>query len=685
MDQTSFVSLAARVCGEDSSLTFANSQNSVLTEVRDYMNTIVILGVEFFGVGQLLCAVVLFVWLLFVVQELQDALAFASVLCALPRSRRTIIALDGEAYAVESISIKRLAFLMGVVLCRLTIAVILGYAGALWLCNTRGLTDLVLNAAALAFVMDLDELINSTLTPLSASALVERLEPLRRPKGLRWRGLGLHSIVGFVAVVAFTWFFFTRHALPMGEKMINIEFELCRRGSIDFVAEQNAAMGLPLVVPTEPFEEATPGVDSWFKHVVAENIDSPILNGTPAPIASARMLPSKQSFVSTLAQGVADQAVPACSDVLSTPNYPDIIAHLTWLRYNYGHLNASSCQDFEEHCGDQEGFVLRFVCARTCGCANPFSGLYYQTGCPNVCVREREARLRRPSCEDVDSESPSARLIGTQRFIEHFSLRYGNLFPPGFMQNGCSDLANMGEDAPHYWTKHSLCSSGLAALGSLQSFCPAACGCADSHGSGFRGAGCPESCARGAGAVANISADECVAGLCPHGEVMGAALAYPGQALTCGLFDSMFYSGAYTENMCRWSRGQLQHSCCRASAAVQGCADHHGEAILAAASAGYTISGCGDAVAFCSNATLQQLCPWTCGACPSTSTIPAAGCSLCSPGAVVLASVIATDAGNGTGPVSCESMAQYVSIHSTQEADQCAWFQSSYAHCCGSA
>jgi hypothetical protein len=201
MDQTSFVSLAARVCGEDSSLTFANSQNSVLTEVRDYMNTIVILGVEFFGVGQLLCAVVLFVWLLFVVQELQDALAFASVLCALPRSRRTIIAQDGEAYAVKSISAKRFAFLMGVVLCRLTIAVILGYAGALWICHTRRPTQLVLKAAALAFVMDLDELINSTLTPLSASALVERLEPLRRPKGLRWRGLGLHSILGFAAVV----------------------------------------------------------------------------------------------------------------------------------------------------------------------------------------------------------------------------------------------------------------------------------------------------------------------------------------------------------------------------------------------------------------------------------------------------------------------------------------------------
>jgi hypothetical protein len=677
MDQSSFVSLAARVCGEDSSLTFANSQNSVLMEIREYMNPISLFGTEFCSVGQLLCVVVLFVWLLFVAQEVQDSLAFASTVCALPRSRRTILVQDGDTYALESISAKRTVFLMGVVLFRLGIVIVLGYAGSLWLCNTRELKDLVLNAAALAFVTDLDELIFSTLTPLSASVLVERLEPLRRPKGLRWRGLGLHSIFGFAACVAFTCFFLFGHALPMGDRMIAIEKELCKRGSVDFVVEHNRGLGLPLAVATASFEDTAPEVDSWFKHVVAEIIDShsPMVDGASTNVTSARPVASKQSFFSYLAQGINDQGFPSCNDILDTPNVPDIEAHLTWLRYNYDNLTATTCQDFVEHCGDQEGFALRYVCPRTCGCADPYSGLYYQSGCPDVCSRERTAHLRKPFCEDLSNESSPAHLDGIRSFIERFSEAYGNPFPPGFLQEGgCDDLIKMADMDPYYWTKHSLCSASIGTKGSLQSFCPVACGCAESDGENSAGAHCPESCARGAGAAPNVSSEECVMGLCPNGELMGSALAYPGQVYTCGLMDSMFYSGAYTDNMCQWTRGSLQQSCCSGTP----CVDQNAEAVIFGAGLGYTISGCSEVPSnFCQDLTVKSICPVTCGECNAT----VAACPLC-PSGVLQPSVTAYDAGDGSAPVSCQGMQDYVN---TQGADQCAGYQSAFAHCCSGA
>ena len=53
---------------------------------------------------------------------------------------------------------------------------------------------LVLNAAALAFVLNVDEMVYRTLTLLSGQTLLERLKPLPRTRTPRWRGLGVRSL-----------------------------------------------------------------------------------------------------------------------------------------------------------------------------------------------------------------------------------------------------------------------------------------------------------------------------------------------------------------------------------------------------------------------------------------------------------------------------------------------------------
>ena len=68
---------------------------------------------------------------------------------------------------------------------RALVAGTLGYSGALWLCNTIGLKDLILNAAALAFVLDIDKMLFSTLVPRRACEILGKLEPLK------WQGADL--------------------------------------------------------------------------------------------------------------------------------------------------------------------------------------------------------------------------------------------------------------------------------------------------------------------------------------------------------------------------------------------------------------------------------------------------------------------------------------------------------------
>ena len=69
------------------------------------------------------------------------------------------------------------------------IAAVLLYTGILWLSHTSSMTDLILNAAALGFIMDTDELLFAATTPAVVHNVVSRLEPLSYPKMLTNGGL----------------------------------------------------------------------------------------------------------------------------------------------------------------------------------------------------------------------------------------------------------------------------------------------------------------------------------------------------------------------------------------------------------------------------------------------------------------------------------------------------------------
>ena len=68
--------------------------------------------------------------------------------------------------------------------------------GGYWLSRTLGLQDLVFNAAALAFVLDLDELTYRTIVPSAAHAIFNRLEALLSRSYAR-QASNHHCLLGF--------------------------------------------------------------------------------------------------------------------------------------------------------------------------------------------------------------------------------------------------------------------------------------------------------------------------------------------------------------------------------------------------------------------------------------------------------------------------------------------------------
>ena len=67
-----------------------------------------------------------------------------------------------------------------------------------YLCYTVGVEDLLLNAVALEFVMDTDELIYDCLAPVRAKRIVDNLVGFTIPIK-SWKGLDMREVCGLVA------------------------------------------------------------------------------------------------------------------------------------------------------------------------------------------------------------------------------------------------------------------------------------------------------------------------------------------------------------------------------------------------------------------------------------------------------------------------------------------------------
>ena len=164
---------------------------------------------------------------------------------------------EDPLYFVMGFTLKRKVLIaLLVVLPRLSVAILLLIAGSLYLANTIELNELILNAMALAFVKDVDELMFSSVVAEETSSFIASVAPLRYsfagrwPIGIRAPGeLGrLFSALGFAVLILST------ASKTFYASVVAAEDRLCG-GEQAFVHQHHPDHGLPvfLYLDQEPY------------------------------------------------------------------------------------------------------------------------------------------------------------------------------------------------------------------------------------------------------------------------------------------------------------------------------------------------------------------------------------------------------------------------------------------------
>jgi len=206
-------------------------------------------------------------------------------------------------------------------------------------------------------------------------------------------------------------------------------------------------------------------------------------------------------------QELIDEMAPAgCADKFGgeawSPRRAEALEQL--LRVGFG-LEVVSCKEIVGYCRSETALTLwqargmvpehvdrardalRSICPVTCGCGDPLSGIYVLSGCPSQCFAQRHAATvavaKARMCADI-AQSQLTATPGWQLFFHDLRQSYGasNDLDTGLadqaLTSGCSILREKvsgGGELSHLLCSEVHDSSGKAARGSLQAFCPTTC------------------------------------------------------------------------------------------------------------------------------------------------------------------------------------------------------------------
>ena len=97
-------------------------------------------------------------------------------------------------------------------------------------------SQLILNALALGFVLELDELIFQTFAPIRAKLLLSRLQPICSPHTPSWRGVDMYRIAAPMAAILLTWLC-TQLVLHSQTQILIVARDAMCAGNLNFVYE----------------------------------------------------------------------------------------------------------------------------------------------------------------------------------------------------------------------------------------------------------------------------------------------------------------------------------------------------------------------------------------------------------------------------------------------------------------
>lgn len=490
---------------------------------------------RFESVGRIMCIVSLGIWWATVLQEAFSIFDMFESIRLLPRGR-TVVSRTDNGYKLEAVSIMRWRLIVGMLFVRAGICVALLTCGTFFLAYTISLGDLLLNAVALTIVLSLDELIFSTLAPISARVLVQSMAPLPKKPRTHCRGLDFKPVIALVFIVAAATVVNTSLLIPQIEILERARSAICG-GNLDFVAGVDQ---YGLVVASNP------GVDdlvhrdpreTYVYKAFRELIDADAKSMDTLDDYSSCSTGESMSCWDTLGklswsgrgisggrysvEGVVDMSLEESGawtnwecidqDLSNAKDHVDFHWRQNQMVLHdaaYNITSISSCKDVEYACSEYgvRGLRARQYCPETCGCHDPVSPLRLwsaRMGCPASCHRNPHFvdKLGGLSCSDWTPEKPRmvdgrdllsavwkslSTLIEDMMIFEDISFDHIN---STLHEGGCPALVKLFRES--VWPGDLCAESNSADVRPITPLCPISCGC-DEHA----GPLCPTACAQ---------------------------------------------------------------------------------------------------------------------------------------------------------------------------------------------
>jgi len=204
--------------------------------------------------GALLSTLGIIMWVLTIMREYRRSMEQALAVLHLPaleEGKKSEFEWDREAEEWTVVGMNRVKRILALVLLslpRLGVTVCLGLIGCQYLAQTANLADIVLNAVALAFVMDVDELVADVLLTERLRCILPKIKPLScgvRKRGYRccpYKDMVRYAITaGLVAFALVYWL------MPFEQNVRGAAMALCG-GYQDFSYEGGTAESPPIVL-----------------------------------------------------------------------------------------------------------------------------------------------------------------------------------------------------------------------------------------------------------------------------------------------------------------------------------------------------------------------------------------------------------------------------------------------------
>eukprot|EP00930_Biecheleria_cincta_P019603 TRINITY_DN14916_c0_g1_i2.p1 TRINITY_DN14916_c0_g1~~TRINITY_DN14916_c0_g1_i2.p1 ORF type:complete len:735 (-),score=98.87 TRINITY_DN14916_c0_g1_i2:265-2154(-) len=391
-------SLAARLCTNSPSLIDSGAHQLLLQNINSYLDLSStpsdskFLALQGMSPGVMLCIFCIIVWSLAIIKELRETYLSLEAIFSIPRSARTTFL----GNRLESISWTRFLVFCAICVMRAVIASFLFRAGLIWLARTTSITDLILNAAALGAVIEVDELVFCTMMPKQIQLAHSGLEDVHLSHGhFRKQAESLVLILTLLAIAVSSYFFLLK---DVEHTMLQVKTTLCG-GTLDFVIGENVHTGGIFAFPTKP---GNGDVSSLLERTVREIVSQPTREfasvvseyATKVTSSGEKEIPVAvylEKRLSALFEEPPYNIVGNCVDFDFSPHQKQLVQSWNVMKDRLGQPDAKSCQDLRHFCNTTglRANMLRLNCPVTCKCDNRFQGIYLRTetfGCSTVCL-----------------------------------------------------------------------------------------------------------------------------------------------------------------------------------------------------------------------------------------------------------------------------------------------------------